>query len=197
MMKAYQSKLTAVETEIVKLRAKRRPVPYRRIRFGIKVDPATIFRFVKVRSKGRRVYALPPLRSQQNQVDNQTRDGRCIASQPACVPCSTQRASSGAPLVDLRVPARTNQLFLKTFIPGNEYNLTRLSPEEKEVFERELDRQIELERQQKESRHRNVFSTTSYSKSQIVATWEPVFCEIRSSGSLPFLFFDCSTNFPW
>ena len=158
MNKAYQSRLTAVEAEIAKLRAKRPPVPYRRIacdlhqRFGIKVDPATIFRFVKVRSKGRRVYALPPLQSRQNQVDNRTRDGRGVSLQPSCIPCSTQRASSGASLVDHRVPARTNQSFLKTFIPGNEYNLTRLSPEEKEAFERELDRQIELERQQKESR---------------------------------------------
>jgi hypothetical protein len=55
--KAYQSKLTAVEAEIAKLRAKRPPVPYRRIacdlheRFGIKVGPAATFRFVKVRSR--------------------------------------------------------------------------------------------------------------------------------------------------
>jgi len=72
--KEYQSKLTAVEAEIAKLRAERPPVPYRRStcdlheRFGIKVDPATTFRFVKVRSKGRRVYALPPLRWLRNQT---------------------------------------------------------------------------------------------------------------------------------
>ena len=72
--KAYQSKLTAVEAEIAKLRAKRPPVPYRRIacdlheRFGIKVGPAATFRFVKVRSKGRRVYALPPLRWLRNRT---------------------------------------------------------------------------------------------------------------------------------
>jgi hypothetical protein len=155
MNKAYQSKLTAVEAEIAKLRAKRPPVPYRRIacdlhdRFGIKVDPATIFRFVKVRSKGRRVYALPPVRSRQNQIGNRTQDEHVIASQPSCIPCSTQRGRKGSPLVDYTVPTRTNQSFLKTFIPGNEYNLTRLSPQEKEAFERELDRQIELERQQK------------------------------------------------
>jgi hypothetical protein len=158
MNKAYQSKLTVVEAEIAKLRAKRPPVPYRRIacnlqeRFGIKVDPATIFRFVKVRSKGRRVYALPPLRSRRNETDNKKQDGRGIASQPSCIPCSTPTATNGSPLVDHRVPARNNQSFLKTFVPGNEYNLTRVSPEEKEAFERELDRQIEFERQQKESR---------------------------------------------
>ena len=67
--KAYQSKLAAVEVEIARLRANRPPVPYRQIacdlheRLGIKVDAATVYRFVKVRSKGRKVYALPPLKS--------------------------------------------------------------------------------------------------------------------------------------
>jgi hypothetical protein len=39
------------------------------------------------------------------------------------------------------VSARTNQSFLKTFILGNEYNLMRVSPEERKDFERELDRE--------------------------------------------------------
>jgi hypothetical protein len=154
----YRSKLQPFEVEIAAMRQKRPPTPYREIvrilkeRHGLCVQVSTLASFVKVRSKGRLVYALPPLRSRQDQVDNGRQDGRSVSLQSSGAPCSKQRASSAAPLADHRVPARTNQSFLKTFIPGNEYNLTRVSPEEREAFERELDRQIELERQQKEPR---------------------------------------------
>ena len=41
----------------------------------------------------------------------------------------------------ITVPARTNQSFLRTFILGNEYDLMRVSPEERKEFECELDRE--------------------------------------------------------
>lgn len=156
--KPYQSKLVEIEVEIARMRTRRPPVPYRRIasdlreRLGIKVDPATIFRFVKVRSKGRRVYALPPLKSRQNRSDNRTQDARGIAVQSPLIPHSTERTARPPRVAAQSVPTTKKEPFLKTFIPGNQYNLTRLSPEEKEAFEQELERQLELDRQQTESR---------------------------------------------
>ncbi len=155
--KAYQSKLAAVEVEIARLRAKRPPVPYRQIacdlheRFGIKVDAATVFRFVKVRSKGRKVYALPPLKLRRNLSDSRTQESRGMTGQRSFISTSTESAARPARPAAQSVPSTKNQPFLKTFIPGNEYNLTRLSPEEREAFERQLDREIELEKQQAES----------------------------------------------
>jgi hypothetical protein len=154
--KAYQSKLAELEVEITKLRAKRPPVPYRQIaselheRFGIKVDPATVFRFVKVRSKGRRVFAMPPLRSRQNRSDRRMQDAEGTTVHSLISP-STETAARPSRVAAQSVPATKKEPFLKTFVPGNEYNLTRLSPEDMEAFERELDRQIELERHQRES----------------------------------------------
>ena len=90
--KAYQSKLAVVEVEIARLRAKRPPVPYRQIacdlheRFGIKVDAATVFRFVKVRSKGRKVYALPPLKLRRNLSDSRTQESRGMTGQRSFIP---------------------------------------------------------------------------------------------------------------
>ena len=97
--KAYQSKLAVVEVEIARLRAKRPPVPYRQIacdlheRFGIKVDAATVFRFVKVRSKGRKVYALPPLRLRRNLSDSRTQESRGMTGQRSFISRSTESAA--------------------------------------------------------------------------------------------------------
>ena len=74
-----------------------------------------------------------------------------MTGQPSFISRSTESAARAARPAAQSVPSTKNQPFLKTFIPGSEHNLTRLSPEEREAFERQLDREIELERQQAES----------------------------------------------
>ena len=74
-----------------------------------------------------------------------------MPGQRSFISTSTESAARPARPAAQSVRSTKNQPFLKTFIPGNEYNLTRLSPEEREAFERQLDREIELEKQQAES----------------------------------------------
>src|SRR5881296_829861 len=61
--KPYQSALIPYEDEIIALRHRRPPTPYARIaelllqKYKLSICRETIFRFVKVRSRGRKVYS--------------------------------------------------------------------------------------------------------------------------------------------
>jgi hypothetical protein len=60
--KPYQSKLIPFEEEIMKLRRQRPPVTYACIaeilcqKHSIAIQPPAIFKFIKVRKRGRKVY---------------------------------------------------------------------------------------------------------------------------------------------
>ena len=146
------SKLAPYQTLIASLRKEGKS--YREIvqilheAHGLAVGHNTLHSFVKVRSKRpRKVYTMleslaadsqtsgPQERSAQNGASQSSQATSLSESQPLA---STGRSKKGGP-------------FLKTFTPGNEYNLTRLSTEEKAAFECELEREIELERQQAKS----------------------------------------------
>lgn len=62
-VKPYQSKLIPYEDEIIDLRRRRTPVPYEQIagllrqKYNLVIQRAAIFKFVKVRSRGHKVYS--------------------------------------------------------------------------------------------------------------------------------------------
>jgi len=61
--KPYRSSLIPYEDEIIHLRRRRPPVPYAQIaellrqKYNLSIQPPAIFKFIKVRSRGRKVYS--------------------------------------------------------------------------------------------------------------------------------------------
>ena len=61
--KPHQSSLIPYEVEIINLRRRRPPMPYTQIaellqeKYGLTVQAPAIFKFIKVRSRGRKVYS--------------------------------------------------------------------------------------------------------------------------------------------
>jgi hypothetical protein len=61
--KAHHSSLIPYEVEIVNLRNRRPPMPYTQIaellreKYNLTIQPPAIFKFIKVRSRGRKVYS--------------------------------------------------------------------------------------------------------------------------------------------
>ncbi len=110
--KPYRSSLIPYEDEIVDLRRRRPPMPYSQIsellsrKYQLKVCRETIFKFVRVRCRGRKVYSYSPSR---------------ISEKPVSGPALIKPANPGSkqppkPLFDFKFSER--------------YNLTRLPPEE-------------------------------------------------------------------
>jgi hypothetical protein len=110
--KPFQSVLIPYEDEIFDLRHRRPPYSYARIaeilheKYQLIVYRQTIFKFVKVRSRGRKVFAIyrSHLPKKQKNV-------------AAVVPQANQQ------------PATENKPFFN-YIPSGRYNLHRLPPEE-------------------------------------------------------------------
>jgi len=110
--KPHHSSLIPYEIEIVSLRHQRPPMPYSQIadllqqKYNLAIQAPAIFKFIKVRARGRRVYSY----------------GRNICS---------QKPAEITPIPKLKDPAPSDQT--KPFFnykPSDRYNLTRLSPEE-------------------------------------------------------------------
>lgn len=141
--KPYQSKLLPYEGEIVALRAARPPTPYAAIaeilrqKYQLIIERSAIFKFVKVRSRGRKVYSYArPVRpkhtpNQKNRVTTPL-DQRVPAPQnePLGIPLS----SSGPVGQTASSQPSSARRILKHFVPSLHYNLTRLTPEEKAAF---------------------------------------------------------------
>jgi hypothetical protein len=111
-VKPYKSTLIPYEDEILSMRHQRPPMTYSEIaevlrqRHQISVCRETIFKFIKVRSRGRKVYSY----------------GRNIFSEnPATVIPIPNRKDSE--------PKDQQEPFFN-YKPSDRYNLTRLSPEE-------------------------------------------------------------------
>ena len=149
--KPYQSMLIPYEKEILGLRKQRPPVAYARIaellkeKYQVSIQRAAIFKFVKVRSRWKRKEAREK--------------GRACAALNRAATCGSRPFSTSPPRNDaVRLnsegierrqpklgwqkerPASTGKI-LKTFTPSNEYNLTRLTPEEAAAFVEELRRE--------------------------------------------------------
>jgi hypothetical protein len=149
--KPYQSLLVPYEQEILQFRSRRPPMPYAQIveylrqQHGLTIQRVAIFKFVKVRSRGRKVYCFarkrePASKNCQKEI--------LTASIPLLKPSSPQTKDPWEAIEQLKRDAQARshsrkEPLLKTFIPSNQYNLTRLSPEEAEAFKKKLSQEID------------------------------------------------------
>jgi hypothetical protein len=147
--KPYQSKLVPYEADIVAWRRSRPPMSYARIanllhdKYDLLVTRTTVFRFIKVRYHGRKgsYFGHSPERSFERT------NPKIAGSTPK--PCASDKTADPWDAIErLKKEAKARSQFrrqplLKTFTPSNQYNLTRLSPEEAEAFKRKLSREIE------------------------------------------------------
>jgi hypothetical protein len=119
--KPYRSSLIPYEEEIIDLRRRRPPMPYSQIaellsrKYHLKVCRETIFKFVRVRSRGRKVYSYSPSR-----VSGKVVSGHLLIK--LATPASKQPPK---PLFDFKFSDR--------------YNLTRLPPEEAAARRKKLE----------------------------------------------------------
>jgi hypothetical protein len=110
--KPNQSCLIPYEAEILSLRHRRPPMSYKKIaawlcqEHHIDVCRETIFKFLRVRSRGRKVFSY---------------GWKVHSNKPTASIPSTQRATSSS-------PAKRKPVF--EYITSDRYNLTRISPEE-------------------------------------------------------------------
>ena len=119
--KPYQSILIPYEDEIIRLRRRRPPMPYAQIaellrqKYSLSIQPPAIFKFIKVRSRGRKVYSYQ-------------RDVAPAASKS--VKPAPQPADPGS-----RPPPKPKWEFKYS----QRYNLTRLSDEEADARRKKLE----------------------------------------------------------
>ncbi len=110
-VKPYKSSLLPYEDEIVSLRSRKPPMPYAEIaqllrqKYNLTIQRAAIFKFIKVRSRGRKMYCY---------------GGRSTAKESASLqtpPPRTDRRSGSSPKPRFE------------FAYSERYNLTRLPPD--------------------------------------------------------------------
>ena len=129
----YRSKLQPFEAEIAAMRQKRPPTPYREIvrilkeRYGLGVQLSTLANFVKVRSKGKRNSYLfgPPWHRVSSSFLQHPRQ------------LSTQHPGRSSSDIPQGGPRRR-----VAFTFSEQYNLTRLTPEEAAALEKKLDEEL-------------------------------------------------------
>src|SRR6266545_6895134 len=121
--KPYQSALIPYEDEIIALRHRRPPTLYARIadllfqKYKLSVCRETIFRFVKVRSRGRKVYGYTRNASPEKSASVQPASKLAV---PASLP---------PPIAALNTEERSADFEFR-FTLSEPYNLRRLPPEE-------------------------------------------------------------------
>ena len=165
--KPYQSSLIPHEEEIIALRQQRPPMPYAQIaavlreKHGLVIQRAAIFKFVKVRSRRRKVYGyLRAITEKKTASSTTAAPGPSGSRHSATRPATTNQSAPTRPQAKpSQVPSRaptspgdfiplkrdqpaTVRRRLKTFTPSAEYNLERLTPEQMESFLKELDEEL-------------------------------------------------------
>src|SRR5438034_7572720 len=120
--KPYQSILIPYENEILVLRHRRPPMPYAQIaellqqKHNLIIQGNAIFKFVKVRSGGRKVYSY-----------SRNAPGEKATTSPA--PRVTASSSPPPAVVAVTVKRSPSTIRLK-FTPSDRNNAARLSPDE-------------------------------------------------------------------
>ncbi len=121
--KPHQSVLIPYENEIVSLRRRRPPVSYSKIadllqqKYNLAIQAPAIFKFVKTRSRGRRIYYY-----EKNLV---TENASPAVSIPIPQPANNKTSSQDKPVFDFPYSER--------------YNLHRLPPEEAAARRKKLE----------------------------------------------------------
>ena len=132
-----------------------------REKHGLVIQRAAIFKFVKVRSRRRKVYGYLRAITEKKTASSATAaSGPSGSRHSATRPATTKQAALTRPEAKRsEVPSRaptspvdfiplkrdqptTARTRLKTFIPSAEYNLERLTPEQMELFLKELDEEL-------------------------------------------------------
>jgi hypothetical protein len=137
----YRSKLQPFEAEIAAMRQKRPPMPYREIarilkeRHGVDVQLSTLANFVKVRSKGKRNSYLfgPPWHRVGTLLPRHTKMPSTKHPDDSDSAMPQGKKAEDAPFRPRRPVA---------FTFSEQYNLTRLTPEEKAALEKKLDEEL-------------------------------------------------------
>jgi len=130
-VKPYQSSLIPYEQEIIALRGQRPPMPYAGIaellrqKYNLTIQRAAIFKFIKVRSRGRRMFSFGK--------DITERKPGSIPRLPAVQTSSAERKSFKDQV------NRSNQEIDFQFTPSDRYNLTRLPPEVAAAIRKKLE----------------------------------------------------------
>jgi len=140
--KPYRSKLQPFEAEIAAMRQKRPPTPYREIvrilkeRYGLGVQLSTLANFVKVRSKGKRNSYLfgPPWHRVSSLLPQHPRQ---LSTQQVGHRSNSDIPQGGGAEDALCRPRRR-----VAFTFSEQYNLTRLTPEEAAALEKKLDEEL-------------------------------------------------------
>jgi len=152
--KPYQSSLIPYEEEILNLRKQRPPMAFARIaellmeKHRVPIQRSAICKFVKLRARWRKKEA------QQNRAAAKTCN-TAVTGQSHTHSARTRPNSGSVPPNSAGTEPRRPWLRwqnekpasrdkkLTTFTPSNEYNLTRLSPEEAAAYVEQLRRQRE------------------------------------------------------
>jgi hypothetical protein len=119
--KPHQSSLIPYEDEIINLRRRRPPMPYAQIadllrqKYNVTIQPPAIFKFIKVRSRGRKVYMY-----QRDATPSKSKSVR-----PAAQPADPRSRPAPKPEWEFKYSER--------------YNLTRLPPEEAAARRKKLE----------------------------------------------------------
>jgi hypothetical protein len=127
--KPFQSVLIPYEDEIFDLRHRRPPYSYARIakilreKYQLIVYRQTIFKFVKARSRGRKVFAI-----YRSPLPKRQKSAFAVSPQPKPQPSSSKR-----PVFE--------------YTPSDRYNLHRLSPEEAKARLEEIEAEGHLSRE--------------------------------------------------
>ena len=130
--KPYQSRLIPYEDEIFALRRRRPPMSYAQIaellrqKYNFIIQRPAIFKFVKVRSRGRKEYVY-------------SRNVGASATTPApAAPQPAGPASRPAATTAVNTNQRSTNVEFR-FTPSDRYNLTRLPPEEAAAIRKKLE----------------------------------------------------------
>lgn len=146
----YRSKLSRYEAEIVSLRAQRPPVPYQQIvvllreRHGIETSINAVFTFLKIRNRWNRNHRQTNLRTTDSpsgrKLEKKTPAGASLTSSGSAMKNPWEAIERLREETKVRTHSSKKRL-LTTFTPSNQYNLTRLTPEEAEAYRRKLAQQ--------------------------------------------------------
>ena len=147
----HQSRLAAFEQEIVDLRKRRPPTPYRQVlrllrqKHGVQISLHALYSFVQVRKKWERIHRSAA-ECAASSAERPPRVSTTIKS-PKAVPVSA-KAAPVHPITAAPHPRNAPPLLqkpggrtLKSFTPSAEYNLERLTPEQMAEWLAELKRE--------------------------------------------------------
>lgn len=150
--KPYQSSLIPYEDEILSLRRQRPPMAFARIaellkeRHQVPIQRAAICKFVRRRARWRKKESrekLPALRPWNTaQTRSSQPDSARTIPNSGSVPPNTAGTEPRRPwLGEQNEKPASREKMLTTFTPSNEYNLTRLTPEEAAAYVEQLKRE--------------------------------------------------------